>query len=107
MALAMADTPTAKTALVQTAKAGGIASTLLVALTQLPQPYAHWVEIGLSIAAILGFVATQIPAPPAGSKLWPVYRALNVFAANWGQAANAAILMRTKAAATPSEPKAN
>lgn len=107
MALAMADTPTAKTALVQTAKAGGIASTLLLALTQLPQPYAHWVELGLSGAAILGFVATQLPAPPAGSKLWPVYRVLSVFAANWGQAANAAILMRTKSAATPSEPKAN
>ncbi|BCI68051.1 hypothetical protein [Acetobacter aceti] len=81
---------------VQTAKAGGILGTLVTALTQLPEPYSSWVGYGLIGVGIVGLVATQIPAPTEGSRLMPVYRALSVLAANWGQAVNAGLMMRGK-----------
>lgn len=97
----MADETPKKTAVVQTAKAAGIGSTLLLAVTQLPMPYAQWVDWGLVACAIVGLAATQIPAPVAGSKLWPLYNAISFLSANWGQAANAAMLLRGKITATP------
>ncbi|QEO17872.1 hypothetical protein [Acetobacter vaccinii] len=92
----MPDTPDKKTTAVQTAKAGGIASTLLIALTQLPDPYSAWVGYGLIAVGAIGLVSTQIPAPPVGSKLWPLYRVLSFVAANWGQAVNAGMSLRKK-----------
>ena len=98
----MPDTPDKKAAVAQTARAGGIASTLLLALTQLPDPYSAWVGYALIAVGAIGLVSTQIPAPPNGSKLWPLYRALNFLAANWGQAVNAGMLLRKSAG--PSAP---
>lgn len=92
----MTDTNDKKGVAVQTAKAGGITTTLLLALTQLPQPYAQWVEYALIGIAIVGLAATQIPAPADGGKLMPVYKLLSILAANWGQAANAALALRGK-----------
>ncbi|MBO1326842.1 hypothetical protein K2X14_17250 [Acetobacter sp. TBRC 12305] len=97
----MADTPK-KATVVQTAKAGGVASTLILALTQLPDPYSAWVGYALIAVGAIGLVCTQIPAPPDGSKLWPLYRALSFVAANWGQAVNAGMLLRKSAG--PSAP---
>lgn len=104
----MADMPSKKTAVAQTAKAAGMGSALLLAVTQLPMPYAQWVDWLLVACAIVGLVATQIPAPAAGSKLWPIYNAISFLAANWGHAANAAMLLRGKITAAPQstpEPK--
>ena len=105
----MTEPITKKTAVAQTAKAAGMGSALLLAVTQLPMPYAQWVDWLLVACAIVGLVATQIPAPAAGSKLWPIYNAISFLAANWGHAANAAMLLRGKITATtqaPPEPKA-
>lgn len=81
---------------IQTAKATGVLAACVTALTQLPEPYSSWVGYGLIGVGIVGLVATQIPAPADGSRLMPVYRALSVLAANWGQAVNAGLMLRQK-----------
>lgn len=88
--------PSAKGVVVQTTKAASLGGALLVGITQLPSPYAGWLGSVLIGVGIVGIVATQIPAPPQGSKLWPMYRVLNYLGANWGQAINAGMMMRQK-----------
>lgn len=86
----MADKQTLQT----TAKAGSLASALIIALTQLPEPYSHYVGYVLTGVGIIGLIGTQIPAPPQNSKWMPAYRVLSYLAANWGQAINAGIAAR-------------
>lgn len=76
-----------------TAKTVGL-STLLIGLTQLPEPYSHWAGNALMLVGILGIIGTQIPAPKEGSKWGPAYRVLSFLAANWGQAINAGMAAR-------------
>lgn len=77
-----------------TTKAGGMAATIAILLTQLPEPYASWVSYALMGVGILGLISTQIPAPDPKSKLWPVYKVMSFLAANWGAAVNYALMLR-------------
>lgn len=77
-----------------TAKTAGVASTILIALTQLPAPYNHWAGDALMAVGIVGIIGTQIPAPKEGSKWTPAYKVLSYLAANWGEALNAGMAAR-------------
>ena len=90
-----------------TTKTKATTSATLVAVTTalltLPQPYSHWVEIGLAIFGGVGLVAMTIPAPPAGSKWVPAYKVISFFAANWGEATNIASAMYSASRTTTPE----
>lgn len=93
----MADTAPVKT----TAKTATTVSAIIVALTQLPPPYSHWVGDALMGLGVIGLIGTQIPAPKEGSKWMPAYRVLSYLAANWGQAVNAGMATRGSGKKTP------
>lgn len=86
----MADTTPVKTA----AKTATTISTIVIALTQLPPPYSHWVGDVLMGLGIIGLVGTRIPAPEDGSRWMPAYRVLSYLASNWGEAVNAGMAAR-------------
>ncbi|GAA3686641.1 MULTISPECIES: hypothetical protein [Acetobacter] len=97
----MADTPSTKTTVAQTATAvtGGL-SPLALALA-LPQPEATWLLYACAVFAGAGFAATQIPLPANQTgKLWLLYRVINFLALNWKYAANAAFALRSSTATT-------
>lgn len=77
------------------AKTTGIASTIILMLTQLPEPYAHWASIALMVIGVVGLIGTQIPAPDPKSRWMIPYQALSFLAANWGQAINASLAARS------------
>lgn len=56
-------------------------------LSQIPEPYGRY---AYGAVFLVGLVATVVPAPAAGSRWLPLYRAMNFVALNFGQATNKA-----------------
>lgn len=80
---------------VQATKAVAVGSVLPLLATSLPSPYDHylmWVCVAL---ASIGWAATQIDIPKDDKSKWRfVYALLQILAANYGKAINAAVYLK-------------
>lgn len=81
----------------QAAKAVAMGAFFPTVITFVPPEYTIYVFWLCVALASIGWAATQIDIPESDKTKWKVfYWALQILAANWGKALNAAVLLKGK-----------
>lgn len=80
---------------IQATKAVAAGSILPLLATSLPAPYDHYLMWVCVVMAAAGWVASQIDPPNDEKSKWRfVYGFIQLLAANYGKAANAAVYLK-------------